>query len=82
MGISSYPPGARYTIDESNQSASRVPLVKVNFRTYRVVAGDTMDRIAHRVFGDFNRWWEIADMNPHIKFPLALEEGQVLRIPL
>lgn len=79
---SSYSPSSRYSVDDNNQTASRTSVTKVNFRTHRVRSGDTMDRIAHLAYGDVNRWWEIADMNPQVKFPLDLTPGQVLRIPL
>ena len=77
-----YSVGARYKVDDTNQSATRVNTVKGQYRTYRVKAGDRIDTIAHQAFGDPNRWWEIADLNPQIKFPLDLVPGDVLRVPL
>lgn len=77
-----YTIGARYRVDDNNQTASRIRSTKNKYRTYRVKAGDRIDTIAHQAFGDANRWWEIADLNPQIKFPLAITPGDVLRIPL
>ena len=77
-----YSVGARYRVDDNNQTSSRVAPTKGSYRTYRVKAGDRIDTIAHQAFGDANRWWEIADLNPQIKFPLDLTPGDVLRIPL
>jgi nucleoid-associated protein YgaU len=77
-----YSVGARYKVDDNNQTASRGATIKGQYRTYRVKSGDRIDTIAHQAFGDANRWWEIADLNPQIKFPLDLVPGDVLRIPL
>lgn len=77
-----YSLGSRYRVDDNNQTASRVGTVKGQYRTHRVRAGDRIDTIAHQAFGDASRWWEIADLNPQIKFPLDLTPGDVLRVPL
>ena len=77
-----YGSNSRYALSTNNKEA----LPKSNNRavvytTYVARDGDSMDRIAHKVLGDFSRYWEIADLNPHIKFPNLLTAGQVLRIP-
>lgn len=78
---SSYSPSSRYKVDDNNQTTSRGPSTKRSYSVYRVKAGDTLDTIAHNAFGNFDRWWEIADMNPQIKFPMDLKPGDVIRIP-
>jgi nucleoid-associated protein YgaU len=50
--------------------------------TYVVREGDTLENIATRMLGLPTRYWEIADINPQVKFPLDLEVGTVLRLPV
>jgi nucleoid-associated protein YgaU len=77
-----YNAASRYTVDDTNQSATRTAPGPSSYTTYRVIDGDTLENIAARTLGDFTRWWEIADINPHIKFPTAIKPGDVLRLPL
>lgn len=51
------------------------------YTLYYTSAGDTFDRIAYEVFGDPMVWWEIANINPHVKFPEEIPVGTTLRIP-
>jgi len=44
--------------------------------------GDTFDRIAYRTLFDSERYWEIADLNPHVPFPDEIPVGTLIRIPL
>jgi nucleoid-associated protein YgaU len=49
--------------------------------TYTVKAGDTVARIAHKLWGNWKRWREIADLNG-IRDPYAkLQPGRVLKLP-
>jgi hypothetical protein len=48
-------------------------------RTYIVRTGDTLQRIARRELGDFNRWVEIADTNDLAT--TSIQVGQVLLLP-
>ena len=49
-------------------------------KTYVVVRGDTLSRIAEQAYGDPAPWRQIAKAN-HIADPRVLEPGQVLTIP-
>jgi hypothetical protein len=49
-------------------------------RMVRVQAGDRLDTLAARFYGDSSRWREIADRNA-ITNPLSLRSGQVLALP-
>jgi hypothetical protein len=49
-------------------------------RMWRVQAGERLDMIAARVYGDATQWRLIASHNQIID-PLALQPGQLLRIP-
>ena len=58
------------------------PEVKVEAKTYTVQAGDTLGKIAQKVYGDGSRWKEIFEANKEtIKNPDLIQIGQVLKIP-
>lgn len=66
--------GSSSTAPGSIPSASR--------RTYTVVAGDSLSKIAKRTFGDANRWRAIYELNRDvIKNPDLIFPGQVLTLP-
>ena len=51
-------------------------------RTYTVVAGDSLSKIAKREFGDANKWKAIYEANRDtIKNPDLIYPGQVLNLP-
>jgi len=50
-------------------------------RQYRVKAGDTFESIAAREYGDGNKWYVLAGVNPQVFFPLDLEAGEEITIP-
>ena len=51
-------------------------------RTYTVVSGDTLSKIAKREYGDANKWHAIYDANrDKIKNPDLIHPGQVLTLP-
>ena len=51
-------------------------------RTYVVVKGDSLSKIAEREYGNANRWREIYEANrATIKNPNLIYPGQRLRIP-
>lgn len=74
---------SRYSLDASGLTASRTvepPLTRRYF-TYTVKQGDTLENIAARHLGNSRRYWEIADINPQIKFPTDLSLGTIIRLP-
>ena len=73
---------SRYTLDDSGINAVRSDLKQVTYRTYTVREGDTLESIAQAVLGTQRRFWEIADINPQVKFPLDLVPGNSIRLPL
>jgi nucleoid-associated protein YgaU len=51
-------------------------------RTYTVVAGDSLSRIAKRFYGDADDWRRIYEANrDQIKDPDLIHPGQVFKIP-
>ena len=51
-------------------------------RTYTVVSGDTLSKIAKSMYGDANKWQKIYEANTDIiKDPNMIRPGQVLKIP-
>jgi nucleoid-associated protein YgaU len=51
-------------------------------RTYVVVSGDSLSKIAKREYGDAQKWRKIYEANRNIiKDPDLIHPGQVLRIP-
>ncbi len=48
---------------------------------HTVIAGETLERLATRYFGDPQRWREIHQFNPSIKDPSLLAIGLRIRVP-
>ncbi len=47
---------------------------------YMVIAGETVEMLAHRFLGSSELWWQIADANPLV-FPTDVRPGTILAIP-
>jgi nucleoid-associated protein YgaU len=68
----------------STAPAPPVPTTTFNTvgKTYVVVAGDSLSKIAKREYGDANKWRKIHDANKDIiSDPDLIHPGQVLKIP-
>ena len=51
-------------------------------QTYTVAAGDSLSKIAKKVYGDAKKWQKIFEANKdQIKNPDLIHPGQVLKIP-
>ena len=67
--------------DVQSGSSSTAPTV-AGGRTYTVVAGDSLSKIAKKLLGNANRWREIHELNKDtVKNPDVIHPGQVLKIP-
>jgi hypothetical protein len=67
--------------DVQGGSSSTAPSPKPD-RTYTVVAGDSLSKIAKTLLGNANRWHEIHELNRDtVKNPDLIRPGQVLKIP-
>lgn len=64
----------------SSSSAPRLP--GSQSRTYTVVAGDSLSKIAKRVYGDPRKWRVIYEANRNlIKSPDLIHPGQIFTLP-
>ena len=67
--------------DVQSGSSSTAPSA-TGGRTYTVVSGDTLSKIAKKLLGNANRWPEIHELNKDVvKNPDLIHPGQVLKIP-
>jgi nucleoid-associated protein YgaU len=58
------------------------PSLKVPEKTYTVVGGDTLSKIAKHFYGDANAYMKIFEANKdQLKDPNMIKVGQTLRIP-
>jgi nucleoid-associated protein YgaU len=67
---------------QSGASQNAPPAKAAEPRTYTVVAGDNLSKIAKRFYGDANQWKRIFEANKDkLKNPDLIHPGQVLRVP-
>jgi nucleoid-associated protein YgaU len=65
-----------------SSSSAPAPKDAAVTRTYTVVAGDSLSKIAKKIYGSANRWKEIWEANKdQIKNPDLIHPGQILKIP-
>lgn len=73
---------SRYKLDSSGMTASpKSDDNPISYSLYKVKDGDTMANLAARLLGNDRRWWELADINPQIKYPEDIAVGHILRVP-
>ena len=69
-------------VRSGGSSTAPAPAKEAAARTYTVVAGDSLSKIAKKLLGDSNRWREIHQLNADtVKNPNLIHPGQVLKIP-
>ncbi len=66
-----------------SSSTAPPPIVKPPaVKTYTVVAGDSLSKIAKQFYGDANKWKKIFEANKDvIKNPDLIKPGQTFKIP-
>ena len=80
-GLSGAPRGADFS-DVQGASMSTPTASAGSERTYTVVAGDSLSKIAKREYGDANKWHQIYAANKAtISNPDLIHPGQVLTLP-
>jgi len=63
-------------------SSSTAPEAARSTRTYTVVAGDSLSKIAKKLYGDASKWKKIYEANQdQIKNPDLIRPGQTFKIP-
>lgn len=78
---------SRYTNTTVDVDGKAVPVAvrkaqyETQYTTYTAKEGDAFESIACDVFGDPNRYWEIAAINPHVPYPDYIEPGTSIRLP-
>jgi nucleoid-associated protein YgaU len=69
-------------VKSGSSSSADKPKGEAVTRTYTVVGGDSLSKIAKKIYGDAGRWKEIFEANKDtIKNPDLIHPGQVLKIP-
>ena len=72
----------RADVPPATASPAATPNVSDRERTYTVVAGDTLSKIAKREYGDASAWHRIYEANKDtIKNPDLIYPGQTFKIP-
>ena len=62
--------------------ARKPPPARPAEKTYTVVAGDSLSKIAKKFYGDANKWKKIFEANKdQIKNPDLIKPGQTFKIP-
>ena len=75
-------PKADFSNVRGGSSSTASSRADVEVRTYTVVAGDSLSKIAKREYGDAQKWRQIFEANrDQIKDPDLIHPGQVLTIP-
>ena len=75
-------PSAPISQHEDRPLAKDVPVPPApELRHYTVVAGDSLSRVAARLYGDHRRWKDILKSNPGVD-PRRLRAGQIINAPL
>lgn len=78
---------SRYTesiVDVDGQSvtvSTRLPAYPVKYTNYLSSDNDSFESIAAWAYNDPTRWWEIADVNTHVKYPNYIPVGTYIRVP-
>ena len=81
-GAGATPPAAKADFSDVRSGSSTSAPVSGTPSTYTVVAGDSLSKIAKRLYGDAGRWRAIYEANKdQIKNPDLIHPGQVFTIP-
>jgi len=80
--MATYRNTSRYQKTIDGLLAFRKPKNIVSYNVYVAKEGDTLDLLAAQFLGDSTRYWEIADINPHIQWPDRVPVGTSVRIPV
>lgn len=79
--MATYTSSSRYELTNGGQQAAPKQQDASAYYSYISKAGDTFERLAAKMYNNGARYWEIAQLNPHVYFPGDIPVGTVLRIP-
>lgn len=48
---------------------------------YTTQTEDSFESLAYKYYGDSNKWYVIADVNPSVFWPLDLDSGELIYVP-
>ena len=69
-------------VKSGGSSTASAPAPPVAAKTYTVAAGDSLSKIAKKLYGDANQWKKIFEANrDQIKNADLIHPGQVLKSP-
>lgn len=80
--MASYNSNDRYYKTKGGQYADRKAEQIVTYSVIVTRENDSFERLAHRYLKDPLRYWEIADINPHVEWPDRIPLGTSIRIPV
>lgn len=66
---------------ETSYRLTTLPLPDPPSTTYMVKVTDNITLLAKTQFNDPQKWWVLADANPHIRHPLDLKATDVIYLP-
>lgn len=70
-------------ISSQGQSQKTLPAVSENFEKYKVINGDTLEKIARKFYGTTKKWVKIYEANKDkLKAPDKIYPGQIINIPV
>lgn len=83
MKAKSYNQSSSTTTDSAQNNSRAQTIEKKNVKSYTVVSGDYLSKIARKFYGDASKWTKIYEANKQIigKNPNLIRPGQVLTIP-
>jgi len=76
------PPKADFSNVQSGVSSTAPVVDPPAAKTYTVASGDSLSKIAKKVYGNANRWHDIFNANrDQLDNPDLIQPGQVLKLP-
>lgn len=58
-----------------------IPPIPVPETQYMVKDGEDIQHLAGKYMGDPRRWWQIADLNPQVRYPLDVKMADTIYLP-
>lgn len=66
---------------ETSYRLTTLPLPDPPVNQYMVKVTDNYTLLAKTVYNDAQKWWVLADANPHIRHPLDLKAADIIFLP-